>query len=534
MEDSISETSKQRRNRLKGEAYARDYIFGENQVITLAALSHPWMVKHIDCFVSQSRGNESIGVVHIDLYSNAGEEFWDKVGQAIGNLQALKTLRISTHGYNEDDDDYEDLPSPDWEILARILSHIRQKVKVDLETDDDEYWWDAEESRSFARVIHGHPTITGFADSSGVFPYEAWDVLYSALATLPALESIALSNRGLNQQHELHLADPESLGRLLRVPSLRYVFFSQFYFTHALWRATVNALVEGRVVTKLEFDACSFAALQVDWSPIFLALGKNKGLKTLKVDMNGWTEESLCTAMQNGLAMNETLESLDLNGFRLRNSNAHLGSRAFSFLRTNKVLKSLVVGTHGVTDSCLSALQIDITAMLQENTSLESIFLRSIKAVKAEECVALVTSLQQNTTLKKLQCNLGNVQLTHDEDKQMAKILKKNYALESLPSVRLHFQPGDVGAILRLNEAGRRYLIEDGSSVSKGVKVLCAVSNDINSVFLHLLENPRLCDRSAVEMVSESTEDLSIANHNGKREQDQALGEGKESRRRRA
>jgi hypothetical protein len=55
---------------------------------------------------------------------------------------------------------------------------------------------------------------------------------------------------------------------------------------------------------------------------------------------------------------------------------------------------------------------------------------------------------------------------------------------------------------LRLNEAGRRYLIEDGSSISKGVDVLSRVNNDINCIFLHLLENPRLCDRSAVEIVN--------------------------------
>jgi hypothetical protein len=63
-------------------------------------------------------------------------------------------------------------------------------------------------------------------------------------------------------------------------------------------------------------------------------------------------------------------------------------------------------------------------------------------------------------------------------------------------------QEGDVSAILRLNAAGRRYLIEDGASISKGVDVLSRVNNNINCVFLHLLENPRLCDRSAVEMSS--------------------------------
>jgi hypothetical protein len=110
--------------------------------------------------------------------------------------------------------------------------------------------------------------------------------------------------------------------------------------------------------------------------------------------------------------------------------------------------------------------------------------------------------------------------------------------LEKLPDIN---QGRDVGAILRLNAAGRRYLVEDGSSISKGVEVLIRVSDEMNSVFLHLLENPRLCDRSAVEIASDSTDtqgsrgSTSPVNHNGKREQeqDQALKEGKESRRQR-
>jgi hypothetical protein len=79
----------------------------------------------------------------------------------------------------------------------------------------------------------------------------------------------------------------------------------------------------------------------------------------------------------------------------------------------------------------------------------------------------------------------------------MDSILKKNYALESLPDIGLENESrdfDDVGAILRLNGAGRRYLIEDGSSISKGVEVLSRVNNEINYVFLPLLENPRLCD----------------------------------------
>jgi hypothetical protein len=40
-----------------------------------------------------------------------------------------------------------------------------------------------------------------------------------------------------------------------------------------------------------------------------------------------------------------------------------------------------------------------------------------------------------------------------------------------------------------LNQAGRRYLIEDEASIVKGVEVLIGVSDDLGYLFYHLLEN---------------------------------------------
>jgi hypothetical protein len=124
--------------------------------------------------------------------------------------------------------------------------------------------------------------------------------------------------------------------------------------------------------------------------------------------------------------------------------------------------------------------------------------------------------------------------LTDNEDKQIASLLKKNYGLEVLPDFP---RSGDVNAILRLNAAGRRYLIQDGSSIPKGIEVLSRVSKNINCVFLHLLENPRLCDRSAVEMVNAGENNNrstspTASGGGGKREQSNSQHEGKESRRR--
>jgi hypothetical protein len=375
------------------------------------------------------------------------------------------------------------------------------------------------------------------------------------------LESVKLFNsqRQARPEDESASAHPENLTKLLRAPSLRSVDFFAFSFTPALCQATANALTEGMAVTKLKFWYCSFldgectsimanglsrntsvlhievistpdytllhalaAALpsnstirdlfvmstdshsvdNLDLSPIFSALGKNTGLKNLNLHSFGSMDESLSTAMKDGLGMNVTLESL----------------------------KSLTVHhKQGVTESCLSAFRTDIAAMLQDDSSLESLSILTWRATKAEDYIGLVTALQHNTMLKTV-C-LGRLQLNDDESKHMAALLKKNYALENLPDNGLKNEVGDVGAILRLNEAGRRYLIEDGSSISKGVDGLSRVNNNINCVFLHLLENPRLCDRSAVEKNSGSTSPTA-SNVGGKREPASVVHRGRESRRR--
>jgi hypothetical protein len=533
---------------------ACNQILGGNNLI-LNEETVPWILEHIDCFVGKCRSNESVKLVLLnsDLLHDDGHNWdWDEVGQAIGNLQALDGIHI-TLVYNDGDDD-DDL-IPDWEILARILSHVRQRITLDIiPFETRESAWRIEESRSFARAIHGQPTITRFNGGEG-FPYESLDTLYSALATLPALESIQLSHDGLitRPEDEITLASHASLTELLRRPSLRFVSFVRFSFTPALCQAIAKVFMEGTFITCLEFMACNFstkacAAIWVDdfsrntsvvslstkgpfdvalnsvlsatplsgstipnvsflsieaihLPPIFFALGKNTGLESLTVELYRSMGESLCTAMTEGLERNATLKSLQLNCIDLSNDNAVFWCRAFSFLRTNKALKYLIVTVdHFVTESCFAAFCIDIAGMLQENASLESLTIEGSHKIKAKEYCVLITVLQQNMTLKTLSLHFFNrvLQLTDSEDKQMAALLKKNYKLESLPFI----QGGDMDALLRLNKAGRRYLIEDGFSVSKGVEVLCAVSSETNCVFLHLLENPTLCDRSAVETMN--------------------------------
>jgi hypothetical protein len=74
-------------------------------------------------------------------------------------------------------------------------------------------------------------------------------------------------------------------------------------------------------------------------------------------------------------------------------------------------------------------------------------------------------------------------------------LVKKNYSLTELDEgISAHDTTGEVGTLLRLNQAGRRYLINDAASVAKGVEVLIGVSYDLGCLFYHLLGNPTLCD----------------------------------------
>jgi hypothetical protein len=384
----------------------------------------------------------------------------------------------------------------------------------------------------------------------------------------------------------------ESMVGLLQSPTLRKVEFESVEFTNTLSQAVAKALKERSEITDLHFLDCSFpeggcaviasalktnttlkylhfysqagevfyevlaaallsnATLQnlrlsppigsgsCSWlSPLFLALQVNSGLKKLTICGINLIDEKLSTAMRLGLGKNSTLEILELVGIRVHNDTC-LWREALSFLRTNAALKTLYMSFwHNVRKSHAATIRMEVLAMLRNNESLETLSMPS-KDATFEDYLLFVAAIQPNTTLKSLRLHPSDVEdlcVDEGETKDLIPVLKKNYGLEEIPG--LHHGAGDVNSILKLNRAGRRYLVQDGSSISKGVDVLSGVSNAINSVFLHLLENPRLCDRSAVEMSSIGNIDNAmstspVSHSGGKREQQAPLRTSKERRRR--
>lgn len=129
-------------------------------------------------------------------------------------------------------------------------------------------------------------------------------------------------------------------------------------------------------------------------------MGLNSQLKTLTLDGSCSMEDFLCTAMQYGLGMHSRLEHLNILQVRMRDDTAHTG---LSFLRTNHALKSLNIALdERVKPSRVAAFRIKISAMRQENTSLESLSIPSFEAIEHGEYTALVTALRHNRTLKRL------------------------------------------------------------------------------------------------------------------------------------
>jgi hypothetical protein len=410
----------------------------------------------VDSFVAQSQGNTSIK--HMRLHPHdvdpGNYELWDKVGQGVGNLESLGVVSI-----------YIGNGLPDWEILARILPHIQNKIELRI---DGGRIQGIEGMRAFARRIQGHPAITHLkADVS----FEGTATLCSALNTLPNLESAVLwQQRSDREEVPTFQQSPESMTEFLRAPSLRIVEFRHFCFTGSLCQATAIALRQGSSITSLDLYRCSFP--EGGSEHIASALKENAALTTFDIRPNPDTSihQAFYDAMATSLQSNSTLQELSI----------------ISYGRTSPIRV------------CLSSLLL----ALGRNRTLRKLHISGLSSVAESVIPALHEGLGKNSTLETLALIQSGSYVTEPAfriaivGEHLTSIVKKNYRLESLIFLDAwDDRTGDLRSILRLNRAGRRYLLDGhGSVVSKGVDVLCAVSDDVNCVFLHLLENPSLCN----------------------------------------
>jgi hypothetical protein len=138
---------------------------------------------------------------------------------------------------------------------------------------------------------------------------------------------------------------------------------------------------------------------------MFLALQVNNGLTTLRINGIDLIDEKLSTAMRLGLGRNSTLESLELMNIKLGNDDISMWREAFSFLHTNTALKTLDMNfERNVTESNANAIRMEVTAMLRENESLETLSMTSSDA-RLEDYLVCVAAIQPNTRV--LSCIRG-------------------------------------------------------------------------------------------------------------------------------
>ena len=90
-----------------------------------------------------------------------------------------------------------------------------------------------------------------------------------------------------------------------------------------------------------------------------------------------------------------------------------------------------------------------------------------------------------NRTLPTLDMETG---LSEEECLEIRQALQENYTLEQVIIEKWSTSLD----ITRLNQAGRRYMLEDAASRSKCIAVLAKVKNHVDSLYFHLRENPVL------------------------------------------
>jgi hypothetical protein len=199
--------------------------------------------------------------------------------------------------------------------------------------------------------------------------------------------------------------------------------------------------------------------------PFFVALRINTSLKKLSAGYLSFSDELACGALREVFAKNSVLEELTLkcdHDSLLSDTDVASWRRTLPFLRDNKTLKSLVIILNRTAmPPPLATFCIDTVAILEDNISLEVLDIKN-DGISPDNYFSALESLQTNTTLKTLRLCPKLDSISDAEMHRFISLVKKNFGLENLDErLSAHDKTGEIGTILRLNQAGRHYLIED-------------------------------------------------------------------------
>ena len=157
------------------------------------------MFANDDSFAELSQGNDTVKEVVLYLHGDYHHDYkiLRVLGKSFGNLRALRVVTIYSHRFvcrNEGDDDLADYRVAEslyWQAFTGALGRVRHPIEFRLEGN----YCDCIED--FAVAIQGVSTIQSFHFGENTVLRESADILMSALASLPSLESVTLGGGGL-------------------------------------------------------------------------------------------------------------------------------------------------------------------------------------------------------------------------------------------------------------------------------------------------------------------------------------------------
>jgi hypothetical protein len=386
----------------------------------------------------------------------------------LDTLPALESASLGHEELVEDDylEDHEDLPVMEHpeHITTLLLSPSLRSVEFDL------FYFSNPVCQAVALALKTGSPITCLKLMDCNFSYGGGSAILHALQRNSTLKTLSLAF------NELDDGICDTLASVLLVNT---------------------TLTDLTVHTPRQFRSSS------TWlHAFFVALRMNTSLKKLDVNYLPLSDELVCGALREVFAKNSVLEELTLNcdtGYPYSSlagdTDVASWRRTLPLIRDNKTLKSFTLGGNGnVEEPHATAICIDTVAILGDNCTLDCLDVKT-RAISPNNYFSALESLQTNTTLKRLWLHPKLVSFGDAEMQRLISLLKKNYGLENLDKgLTTHDKTGELGTLLRLNQAGRRYLIQDAGSIANCVEVLVAVRDDLGCLFYHLLENPLLCD----------------------------------------
>ena len=138
---------------------------------------------------------------------------------------------------------------------------------------------------------------------------------------------------------------------------------------------------------------------------------------------------------------------------------------------------------------------------LSKNTSLELLrFHANFLEIPSGEILEFASYLAKNNSIR--YCSLSGfpvIPFSAEEDgEHFLNIMRSNVTMEEF---YLNLSTRDTPrwlheyrALLRLNRAGRRYVRQDPTNHLECVNVLDAARDDLDCLYLHLRENPSICN----------------------------------------